>query len=155
MAVPVPPPNPPNLLPSVSPPQPLPTAQSFVQCQGLQLIHDARAHLHHPVSMPQQLSQVPVLPARYPDPRKVILQHESQNQLCILSISLLFAYSFALDLGRVANPQLELQLGPQSFEPACMPTAFHANTHLLSRQCPVNRFPLLPCPYYLFLESSL
>src|SRR2546428_7460999 len=130
-------------LPSLFPPQPLLTAQSFVQCQGLQLIHDAGAYLHHAVPVPQQLPQIPVLPAWYPNLRKVILQHESQNQLCILSIGLLFAHSFALDLGRVANPQLELQLGQQSFEPACMPTGFHSNTHLLARQCPVERFRVL------------
>src|SRR5260370_16577114 len=95
--------------------------------------------------MPQQLSQIPVLPARYPDPRKVILQHESQNQLCILSISLLFAYSFALDLGCVANPQLELQLGQQSFEPACMPTGFHSNTYRLAPTRPsAAELPPLP-----------
>src|SRR5260370_7600609 len=108
--------------------------------------------------MPQQLSQIPVLPARYPDPRKVILQHESQNQLCILSIRLLFAYSFALDLGRVANPQLELQLGQQSFEPACMPTGFHSNTYRLahSRQSAVELLRLLAIhqPFFLNLPRS-
>src|SRR5207244_12465003 len=88
-------------------------------------------------------AEIPVLPAWYPNLRKVILQHESQNQLCILSIGLLFAHSFALDLGRVANPQLKLQLGQQSFEPACMPTSFHSNTHVLSRQCQVERFRVL------------
>jgi hypothetical protein len=92
------------------PPQPLFTAQSFVQCQGLQLVHDASACLHHAMSMPQQLPQIPILPTRHPDPRKVILQHEFQNQLCILSIGLLFTYSFALDLGCVSHPQLKLQL---------------------------------------------
>jgi hypothetical protein len=32
----------------------------------LQLVHDPRARLHHAVPVPQQLPQIPVLPARYP-----------------------------------------------------------------------------------------
>jgi len=43
------------LLPSVLAPQPLLTAQPFVERHGLQLIHDPRARLHHPVPVPQQL----------------------------------------------------------------------------------------------------
>src|SRR2546422_8307214 len=71
--------KPPHLPPPGFPPQPLLTAQSFVQCQGLQLIHDAGAYLHHAVPVPQQLPQIPVLPAWYPNLRKVILQHRSEE----------------------------------------------------------------------------
>ena len=35
---------------------------------GLQLVHDPGARLHHPVPVPQQLPQIAILPARYPDP---------------------------------------------------------------------------------------
>src|SRR5260370_37626152 len=38
----------------------------------MQLIHDPRAHLHQPMPVPQQLSQIPILRTRYPDLRKVI-----------------------------------------------------------------------------------
>jgi hypothetical protein len=36
-------------------PQPLLTAQTFIERYGLQLVHDSRARLHHAVPMPQQL----------------------------------------------------------------------------------------------------
>jgi hypothetical protein len=39
----------------------------------LQLVHHPGARLHHPVPVPQQLPQIPVLPTRYPDLRKPIL----------------------------------------------------------------------------------
>jgi hypothetical protein len=75
----------------------------------LQLIHHPCARLHHPVPMPQQLPQITILPARYPDPRKIIFQQQSQNQLRILAIRLLLAYPLRTDLGRVPDPQLKLQ----------------------------------------------
>jgi len=34
--------------------------------------------------MPEQLPQIAILPARHPDPRKVIFQHQLQNMLRIL-----------------------------------------------------------------------
>ncbi len=83
--------------------------------------------------VPQQLPQISVLLTRHPDLRKVILHHEFQYQLGILSIRFLFAYSLALDLGRVSNPQLKLKLRQQSFEPACLPAGLHAHTHPLAR----------------------
>jgi len=43
------------LLPSAFSPQPVLAAQAFIQDDGLQLIHDPRARLHHPVPVPQQL----------------------------------------------------------------------------------------------------
>ena len=62
-----------QLLPSRLPPQPLLAAQAFVERHRLQLVHDPRARLHHPVPVPQQLPQIPILPARHPDLRKVDL----------------------------------------------------------------------------------
>jgi len=44
----------------------------------------------------------------------------TSDQLRVLAIRLLFADSLGADLGCVSNPQLKLQLGHQSFEPACM-----------------------------------
>ena len=64
----------------------------------MQLIHDARAHLHQPMAMPQQLPQIPVLRIRYPDPRKAIFQQQPQQQLRVLAIGLLLAHSFRADL---------------------------------------------------------
>ena len=113
-----------QLLPPVRPPQPLLTAQPFVQRHRLQLVHDSRARLHHAVPVPQQLPQIPVLPARHPDLRKIILQHEFQNQLRVLPIR----FAFALVGLRIsaASPiqSSNLQLGQQSFEPASVPTGF-------------------------------
>src|SRR5262249_16123729 len=79
------------------------------------------------------------------------------NQLRILPIRLLFACSLAVDLGCVSDPQLELQLPQQSFEPACMSAGLHADTHLLtpSRQSAIERLWLLGMCQSLLLERSL
>ena len=70
------------------------------------LIHDPDAGLHHAVPMPQQLPQIPIFPARYPDRRKVVLRQQTQKMLHILSIRLLFTPAFA------ALPPLPLRLLP-------------------------------------------
>ncbi|MGA7062511.1 MAG: hypothetical protein WBY69_14995, partial [Candidatus Acidiferrales bacterium] len=51
-----------------------------------QLIHDPRAHLHHPMPVPQQLSQVTILRTGYPDARKVIFPQQSQQQSGVLTV---------------------------------------------------------------------
>jgi hypothetical protein len=99
-----------QLLPSGFSPQAFLSADALVQRHRLQLIHQPCAHLHHPVPVPQQLPEIAILPTGNPDLRKTILQHQSQNQLRILSIRLLLPYSFGSNLGRVSDPQLELQL---------------------------------------------
>jgi hypothetical protein len=76
----------------------------------LQLVHDPRAGLHHPVPVPEQLPQVTILPTRYPDPRKTIFQQQSQNQLRILAIRLLLAHPLRANLGCIPDPQLKPQL---------------------------------------------
>jgi hypothetical protein len=118
----------------------------------LQLVHDPGARLHHPVPVPQQLSQIPVLPSRYPNLRKPILDQQLQNMLCILAIRLLLAYPSGSDLGGVANPELERQLRQQSLEPARMPAGFHTHAHLhsLGRQIAVELLRFLAV-----LRSSL
>jgi hypothetical protein len=70
----------------------------------LQLIHDSRARLHHPVPVPQQLPQIAILPARYPDLREAVFQQQTQDQLRILPIRFLLAHSLGADLGCVSNP---------------------------------------------------
>ena len=60
------------------------------------------------MTMPQQLPQITILPTRHPDPRKAIFQQPSQNQLRILAIRLLLAYSLRADLGGIPDPQLEI-----------------------------------------------
>src|SRR5664280_3601118 len=115
--------------------------------------------------MPQQLPQIAILPARYPDLGKAIFQHQLQNQLRILAIRLLLAYSLRTDLGGVSDPQLKLQLGEQSFKPARMPARLHPHAHLysLGRQITVEllRFfavlqsPLLQFPSLGIHKSNL
>src|SRR3984885_730255 len=61
--------------------------------------------------MPQQLSQIPILPTRYPDLGKTILHQQLQNMLRILPIRLLLAFALPSDLSGVSDPQLTLQLG--------------------------------------------
>src|SRR5215467_4793999 len=78
-------------------PQPLLTTQTFVQRYRLQLIHDPAAGLHHAVTMPQQFPQIWVPSWENRDLRKVVFQHQLQNQLGILTIGLLLAYALPLD----------------------------------------------------------
>ncbi|MFY9558989.1 MAG: hypothetical protein WAQ52_02025, partial [Terriglobales bacterium] len=70
----------------------------------MQLVHDPRARLHHPVPVPQQLPQISILPVRHPDLPKAIFEHQLQNQLRILAIRLLLAYSLRADLGGIPDP---------------------------------------------------
>jgi hypothetical protein len=141
-----------QLLPSRLSPQPLLAAQSFVERHRLQLVHDSRARLHPAVPVPQQLPQIAILPTRHPDPRKVIFQQEFQNQLRILAIGLLLAHSPGSDLGCVADPQLDVELGEQSFKLARLSTGFHAHTHLhsLGREIAIELLRFLAV-----LQSSL
>jgi hypothetical protein len=67
---------------------------------------------------------------RYPDLRKAVFDQQPQNQLRILAIRLLLAYSFGADPGCISHPQLKLQLGQQPFKPARMPAGFHPHSYL-------------------------
>ena len=82
--------------------------------------------------MPEQLPQIAILPVRDPHLGKAIFQQQAQNQLRILAIRLLLPHSLRADLGRVPDPQLEVQLRQQPFKPARMPTGFHPHAHLHS-----------------------
>src|SRR6516165_992720 len=83
--------------------------------------------------MPQKLPLVSVFPARYPNLRKIILQHEMQNVLCVLAIRLgLAATPLRSDRSRIPNPQLDIQFRQQSLEPSRVPAGFHSHAHLLS-----------------------
>jgi len=73
------------------------------------------------------LPEIPVFPTRHPDPRKTIFQQQTQNQPGVLAIDLLLAYWFTADLRRIADPQLDVQLGHESFQPTVMSTGFHPN----------------------------
>src|SRR5262244_107111 len=79
--------------------------------------------------------------------------------LRILPIRLLFPRPLALNLSRIADPQLQLQLLQQSFKPARMPTGFHAHTYLptRSRESTIELLCLLWMgkPFLLELSSVL
>ena len=107
------------MLPSAFPPQSFLATQAFIDRYRLQLIHDARARLHHAMAMPEQLPQIAIFPVGHPDLGKVILQHELQNMLRVLAIGLLLAYPLGLDLGRVAHPQLESSAKSRSNQRPC------------------------------------
>ena len=53
-------------------------------------------------------------------------------------------------------PEFNLQLGQQSFEPACVPTGFHTHSHLLARrrQPAIEHLRFLGMPQPFFLELS-
>src|SRR5271165_4615979 len=72
----------------------------------------------------------------------------------VLAIRLLLAYSLRTDLGSVSNPQLKLQLGHESFEPACVSAGFHSNPHLRARQSTIELLRLFAMRQSFFLEFS-
>src|SRR4029078_6732362 len=94
-----------------------------------------------------------------------IFEHQFQNQLRILAIRFLFAYSLRTDLSCVSHQQLKLYFGEEAFEPACMRARFHPNTypHFLCREITVEllRFftvlqsPLLQFPGFSIHKSNL
>jgi len=50
-----------------------------VERHRLQLVHDPRARLHHPVPGPQQLPQIAILPVRHPDLPGILLSTDGQD----------------------------------------------------------------------------
>jgi hypothetical protein len=79
------------------------TVQELMDHKSIQMT----VRLHQPMPVPQQLSQIPILRARYPDLRGVIFQHQPEQESSILAVVLLLFYSLALDLCGIADPQLE------------------------------------------------
>ena len=88
--------------------------------------------------------------------RMVQMRTRIVNQLRILAIRLLFAYSLGSNFGRVPNPQLEVQLRQQPFKPARMPTGFHPHAHLhsLRREIAVEHLRFLAVLQSLLLQFS-
>src|SRR6478672_12200086 len=154
-----------QLLSSRFPKQFLLAAETFVQGHRLQLVHHPRARLHHAVPVPHQLSQISILPTRYPDPWKVILPQQAQNVLCILAVRLLLAFPLPVNLGGVPDPHLDVQFCQQSLEPARMSTSLHPHAHpfSLGRQLTVEflcslrvlQSPLLQFPGFGIHKSNL
>jgi hypothetical protein len=70
--------NPPGLVP-----QDLPQSHSLIHCDGLQLVHDSRPHLHQPMSMPQQLTQIPIFGIGNPYAWKTIFPQQPQEESSI------------------------------------------------------------------------
>jgi len=77
--------------------QPLATVASCI-APRLQLVHDSSARCTMRCRCPQQLPQVSILPTRHPDLRETIFQQQAQDQVRILAVRLLLAYSFVPDL---------------------------------------------------------
>jgi hypothetical protein len=87
-----------------------------------------RVRLHHAVPVPQQLPHIAILCVRHPDPRKAVLDHQSQQQLRILPIGLLLAHSPGLNLGGISDPQLKPQFLQPPLEPARVSAGLHAHS---------------------------
>src|SRR5215472_10197751 len=105
---------------------------ALVHGDRLQLIHDPGPHLHEPVAVPQQLSQVTILRIWYPHSRKTIFQHQLQQESRILPIGFLLTHSLGLDLRRITDPQPHTQFCQQSLEPTRVPGGLHPHPHAAS-----------------------
>ncbi|HEY1525953.1 MAG TPA: hypothetical protein VGH51_06910 [Candidatus Angelobacter sp.] len=77
----------------------------------LQLVLHLPPHSYQLVPMDQQLPQIALLLARYPQSGKPILQHQPQQQFGIPPVGLLFAYLRGPDPARIPKPQLMPQFG--------------------------------------------
>ena len=74
-------------------------------------------HPHQLVAMLQQLAQVALLRRRNPQAREAMRAQQLQQVLGIASVGLLPSHRTSPDLGRVAHPQLIVQLRHQPLEP--------------------------------------
>ena len=88
--------------------------------------------------MPQQLPQIPVLWTRYPDPRKVVFAHQSEQKLCVFAVGLLLLHSLGFDFGGIADPKLETQFCQQPLKTARISGSFHPHTHANSASLQVS-----------------
>jgi hypothetical protein len=61
------------------------------------------AHLHQPMPVPKQLTQIAIFRTRYPDPRKAIFHHQLQKQLSIFTVGLLLLDALRLYLGWIRS----------------------------------------------------
>jgi hypothetical protein len=86
-----------------------------VHCHGLQLMHDPRAHLHQPMAVPKQLSQITILRTGYPDPGKAIFQQQLQQKFGIEAIGFLLADALFLIVysGRGGRHSYEVKWSPR------------------------------------------
>src|SRR5260370_2372980 len=94
-----------------------------------------------PVPVPKQLSQITILRTGYPDSRKIIFPHQSQQQSGVLTVGLLLADSLGLNLRRIADPYLATQFYQQPLEPPSPPPPPHPPPH--------PPLPLPPPPTHL------
>jgi hypothetical protein len=76
--------------------------------------------------------------------------------LRVLAVGFLLAYSLASDLRCVSHPQLEVEFGQQSFEPARVPARLHphAHPHSLGREIAVKHLRFLTVLQSPFLQFS-
>src|SRR5205823_13119805 len=81
--------------------------------------------LRQPMTMPKQLTEIPILRTRYPYPGKTIFHHQLQNVTRIPPVGLLLLHTAGFDLRRIAHPQLVIQLRKQTFEPVAVSRRFH------------------------------
>ncbi len=140
------------------PPQRFLAAQAFVERYGMQLVHDPVRVCTMRCRCHSSCRRSRFSAARYPDLRKAILHHQSQNQLRILTIRLLLAYPPGCESRPVSDPQLNPLAPQQSLEPArrarwlpCPP----APSGFRCRQHPVECFGLLTMRQPFFLNSPV
>src|SRR5215469_16255552 len=81
------------------------------------------------MSMPQQLTQIPIGRIGNPDSRKPVLCQQPVQESSILAISHLSADARSLDLRRVSDPELETQFRHEPFEPARMSGGLDPHSH--------------------------
>jgi hypothetical protein len=99
------------------------------------------------------LPQIPIFPARYPDLRQAIFDQQPQNQLRILAVRLLLAYSLGTDLGCISYPQLKRNSASNRSNQRACPIASIPHMYLgsLHRQIVMKRFPFLAVQESAFL----
>ena len=104
---------------TTSDPQFFLAAQALAHGHRVQLILNARAPLHQPHAMDEQLPQIALAQRRHPDARKGILliRHQPKNMLRIPLVVLLLAHRPGANRGGIADPQFVPQFLQQPLEP--------------------------------------
>src|SRR5216684_3258975 len=104
--------------------------QTGLQRDCLQAVFTHGAHLDQLLPVTQHAQYFATLHCRPMQTRKLIVEHQIQNEFGVAPIVLLPPTSSAADLGGMTQPDFATQLLEHSFEPGTVTTCFQADDYL-------------------------
>src|SRR4029077_4493544 len=109
--------------------QPAALGQPGLERDCLQAVLAHGANLDQLLPVTQHAQDFSTLHGRPVEPRKLIVEHEIQNEFGVAPIVLLPPTSPAADLGGMAQPDFATQFLEHSFEPGAVTTCFQADDY--------------------------